>query len=209
MQLELFSNTHALMDLSFVQIGLALVSAFFVLAGYMVVYENPLQSKTELQVVVDSIKSVLSNVDSFWFEQAITWRFESVTIPLSMLVSKDYIQLTSLTNKDQSVLVPVTQKLWIVTSNVSWNNASTCHQLIYNHTGYYGYRDDPCLNESELMMWIDLHWNQDQQQFHQNPWMCSNIDTVVFEKCIIYTQKEIDGKQSIVPSVEFVILRKV
>lgn len=208
MLLELLDNNQALMDLSFVQIGLALVSAFFVLAGYMVVFENPLQSETELQVVANSITSVLSKVDSFWFEDEKICRFETVKKPVSISVSKDYIYLSSLNNDDQSVLVPVTQKVWISSGNVSWLNAARCHQLIYNHTGSYGSKDDPCLNESWIMTWISSQWAQYQQQFHQNPWICSSEETIVFEKCIIYTQKEIDGKQSIVPCVEFIILRK-
>lgn len=209
MLLELFDNTQALMDLSFVQIGLAIVSAFFVLAGYMIVYENPMQSESELQVVAHSIQSVLSNVDSFWFEDEKTYSFETVKHSVSLSFSKDYIHLFSQTNNHQSVLVPVMQKVWIAESNVSWRNASSCHQLIFNHTGSYGSRDDPCLNESEIMSWIDSQWAQYQQKFHQNPWNCSNTDTLVFEKCIVYTQKRIDGKKSVLPSVEFIILRKV
>jgi hypothetical protein len=194
------------MDVSLLQIGLAIVSAFFVFTGYMIVYENPLESDAKIKAVAETIESIVYEVDSFWIEDRRTYVFPTIMDNILLQISPEYIKLSDEKNKQHTLLIPVPQHIWIVDEHVNLDSASSWHQEIYNQTGHYGSRNDPCSDEFSVQTWIDTQWTEYQDQFFRNPYVCTNT-VLNIEKCIIFKEQHINEELCIVPEVEFIILQ--
>lgn len=206
MSLAPFFDDTAIMDISLLQIGLAIVSVFLLIAGYIIVYDNPNQIALEVKTVASHIESVIYEVDSYWYEQEKTIMFPTSTIPMTAHISNDYIVVGSLNNNIKSI-IPVTQRLWIAEEHTPYRNASSWHQEIYKRTGQNGTRIDPCTNETLIQEFISEQWSMYQQQFHEEPFLWSKERMMTLEKCIIFKEIFIQGETRVVPLVEFVILR--
>ncbi len=201
-----FSEDSAIMDVSLLQVGLALISAFLVLAGYLIVYENPNQVAVEIKTVANSIESNVYEVDSYWYEQEKTIVFPTGLLHLTAQISQDYILLHSEEYNNQ-ITIPITQKLWIVDETIPWKTAASFHLELFNQTGRYGSRDDPFTNETILQEWINEQWGDHQQHFHYDPLIWPVDECLTLEKCIVFKEIFFEGEARIVPQVEFVIVR--
>jgi len=197
--LAAFSEDSAIMDISLLQVGLALISAFLVLAGYLIVYENPNQVAVEIKTVANSIQSNVYEVDSYWYEQEKTILFPTSFLHLTAQISQDYI-LLHLEEQNNQITIPITQKLWIVDETVPWRTAASFHLELFNHTGQYGFRDDPFINETLLQEWITEQWDYD-------PLIWPLDERLTLEKCIVFKEIIFKGEEKIIPHVEFVIVR--
>ena len=186
----------------------SIVSAFFVLAGYVIIFENPSQSTTEIRTVAEQIESLLYEVDGYWFEQKKTSLFPQCTLPLRAEISQEFIRVFSLDSSSQKVILPVPQTLWIVTQNSSWNSSNSCHQSLFENTSHFGTRSDPCMNETWVQEWFYTQWNQTQFRFHESPLIWAEKETLTFEKVIIFNVSSVDGEKKSIPLIEFVILRE-
>jgi len=195
------------MDLSFVQIGLAIVSAFFVLASYVIIYENPMQSTSEMQTVASSIKSAYNKVDSYWIEQSSTLLFPDNNLQLTAKISQDYILISSPKSNDR-ITIPITHRLWIVSTNTTLKSADDWHEFMRAKTGYDGTNGDPVKNPKLAEKYISLKWNQSQQHFYQQPLTWSEEEYISLEKCIIFEERTIDEKTESFPCIEFIIIEK-
>jgi hypothetical protein len=204
--LAAFSEDSAIMDISLLQVGLALISAFLVLAGYLIVYENPNQVAVEIKTVANSIQSNVYEVDSYWYEQEKTILFPTSFLHLTAQISQDYILLHSEEQNNQ-ITIPITQKLWIVDETVPWRTAASFHLELFNHTGQYGSRDDPFINETLLQEWITEQWDVHQQHFYYDPLIWPLDERLTLEKCIVFKEIIFKGEEKIIPHVEFVIVR--
>jgi len=193
------------MDLSLLQIGLAISSAFFVFAGYMIVYENPMQSSSEMQTVATSISDLFSKVDSFWIEDSLVHLFPENNLCLQAMISPDYIVVSSNEIASQ-VTIPVTQRLWIVTENTSLND---WHQAMLNFTGSKGTKCDPIKNKSLANELIRSTWNQSQHVYYHSPLIWNENKYITLEKCILYQENEIDEIITVSPMTEFVIIQQI
>ncbi|MDG6218111.1 MAG: hypothetical protein QCI00_01555 [Candidatus Thermoplasmatota archaeon] len=202
-----FFDDTAIMDVSLLHISLAIVSSFLLIAGYLVVYDNPNQISLEVKTVASRIESVFYEVDSYWFEQEKTIMFPTSTIPITAYISNDYILVRS-TNNNIKTIIPVPQRLWIAEEPIiPWRNASSWHQEIFNRTGQYGTRLDPSTNETLIHDFIFEQWRKYQPQFHEEPFLWSKERMVTLEKCIIFKENVLEGETRVVPLVEFVIVR--
>ncbi len=195
------------MDLSFVQIGLAIVSAFFVLAGYVIIYENPMQSNSEIQTVASSIKSWCYEVDSYWIEQSSVHLFPENTLQLNAKISQDYIHISSSGSKEK-ITIPVTQRLWIVSANTTLRSAEDWHEFMLTKTGHRGTNNDPIKNTNLADRFISSKWNQSQQHYYQRPLKWSHGEYISLEKCILFEERLIEDKIKSFAYVEFIIIKK-
>lgn len=205
--LDLLSNDLAVMDVSLVHVGLAIVSAFFVLAGYALIYEQPLQSSAELHAIAEQIESVLYEVDSYWFEQEKTSIFPQNDHSIFAEIGPDFIRLTSAESDYQQIVIPVPQRLWIASRNVSFNSSESCHQLVFNISGHFGTRNDPCVNDILVTTWFSSLWNYSQNRFYTDPILWNDGEAVIVEKCIIFKEIQLNGGMKSVPLIEFLIVR--
>jgi hypothetical protein len=196
----------ALLDVSFLQIGLAIVSAFFVLAGYVIIYENPFQSRTEIRAVAEQIESLLYEVDGYWFEQTKTSMFPECTLPVSAEISQEFVRVSALDSSSKQLVFAVPQTLWIVTENSSWITSESFHRVLFENTGHFGTRSDPCTNKKQVIEWFFNQYNQSQSRFHETPFIWTKGETLTFEKVIIFQISMVNGKIKSVPLIEFVIL---
>jgi hypothetical protein len=196
------------MDLSLLQIGLAIVSAFFVFAGYMIVYENPMQSSSEMQTVATSISDLFSKVDSFWIEDSFVHLLPDNNLCLQARISPDYIVVSSNEIASQ-VTIPVTQRLWIVTENTSLKTANDWHQAMLNFTGSKATEYDPIKNKSLANELLRSTWNQSQNAYYHDPLIWNENKYIRLEKCILYQENEIDEIISVNPMTEFIIIQQI
>ena len=195
------------MDLSFVQIGLAIVSAFFVLAGYVIIYENPMQSTSEIHTVASTIKSVYNEVEGYWIEQSSTQLFPDNTLQLTAKITQDYILISSSKTNDK-ITIPVTQRLWIVSTNTTLKSSDDWHEFMLAKTGCGGTNNDPIKNIRLVDKYISLKWNQSQQHFYQQPLIWSQEEYISLEKCILFEERMIDDENETLPYIEFIIIEK-
>ena len=200
-----FFDDTAIMDVSLLQISLAIVSAFLLIAGYTIVYDNPNQNTLEIKTVASRIESVFYEVDSYWYEQEKTIMFPTSTIPITAYISNDYIVVGSMNNNIKTI-IPVPQRLWIAEEPIPWRNASSWHQELFNRTGQYGTRLDPSTNETLIHDFISEQWSMYQYQFHEEPFLWSKERIVTLEKCIIFKETIVEGETRVVPIVEFIIV---
>ena len=200
-------DKQAIMDLSFVQIGLAIVSAFFVLAGYVIIYENPMQSTSEIQTVAFKIKSWCYKIDSYWIEQSSVHLFPENTLQLNAKISQDHIHISSSESKE-TIIIPITQRLWIVSANTTLRSSEDWHEFLLTKTGCEGTNNDPIKNTNLADKFISLKWNQSQQHYYQRPLKWSHGEYISLEKCIIFEERLIDDKIKSFPYLEFIIIEK-
>lgn len=205
--MDLLSSNHAVMDISIVHVGLAIVSAFFVLAGYTLIYEQPLHSSTEIRAIAEQIESLLYEVDSYWFEQEKTSIFPQNDHSIMAEIGPEFIRLTSVLSEHQQIVIPVPQQLWIATKNGSFNSSENCHQLLLNISGHSCTRFDPCVDENRVTAWFFSQWNHSQKRFHDTPLIWTKGEAMTFEKCIIFKEIQLNDIKKSVPLIEFVIIR--
>jgi len=206
--LVLSSNDFALMDVSFVQVGLAIVSVFFVLVGYVVVYENPLQSSSELETVAEQIQSMISHVDAYWFEQQDSLLFPSCKSRLIAEFSSEFIRVKSLDSSQLQIVKSVPQILWISSENSTLSSTVDFHQELLILFGSTGTRDDPLLNETNVTKWFYSCYNESQYRFHRQPFIWTKGDFITLEKCIIFKKSNDTVSSKHTPLIEFLIIKK-
>lgn len=205
--LDLSRDEGGIMDVSLIHIGLALISAFFILIGYVVIYENPLQTQSELDCIADHIHSMITEVDRYWFEAKETWLFPSTDQHIKVEISPETIRVSMSGSSQYGKIIRLPFLLWIVSTECSWSSSS-CHQLLLHEFGAAGTRTDPLTNKTVVLAFLAEKWNQSQQQFHQLPLIWMKGEEMVFEKCILFEEKKVNGKEKSVSFLEFVIVRK-
>jgi hypothetical protein len=197
------------MDVSFVQVGLAIVSVFFVLVGYTVIYENPLQSSSELNSVANQIESMISHTDAYWLEQQDSLLFPSCSSPLIAEISSEFIRVKSLDSSPFQIVLSVPQILWISSDNSTFSSSVDFHQELAEEFGPAGTREDPFSNEMNITKWFYFLFNKTQYQFYNHPFIWSRGEYVTLEKCIIFgTSSDLKGSE-IIPYIEFLIISKI
>jgi len=195
------------MDISLIQVGLSIITAFFVLAGYMVIYENPQQKELELNTITDRISSMIQYADGYWLEQDTVHQLTQFRIPVSITISPDFIRVDSKADS-LSAMRSIPQNIWIVDEYIHLKTATSFHNQIHNETGQPGSREHPCLNKSKTLDVLDTIWLE-QDRFHLDPFNLSNKDVISLEKCIIFIKENINGEQKTVPFFQFVIIQKI
>jgi alpha-glucosidase (family GH31 glycosyl hydrolase) len=196
----------AIMDISLIQVGLSIITAFFVLSGYMIIYENPQQIRADMKNIAHRVSSIIQEVDGYWLEQVNIHQLPQSTQRALITLSPDFISVGS-DESSVTVTSPVFPRIWIVDENHSLQNATCFHTHIYNETDHYGSRNDPCTNSSLVLDIFKDLWLQ-QKKFHLHPLMFTNKDMLRFEKCIFFNKININGREEIVPFYEFVIIQK-
>ena len=208
MLLVLSCNDFAMMDVSFVQVGLAIVSVFFVILGYVLVYENPLQLSSEIEAVSVQIESMINHVDRYWFEQQDSFLFPSCKSRFIAQISSEFIRVKSLDSSQIQIVKSVPQILWISSENHTLSSSVDFHQEILHLFGSEGTRDDPLLNESNVTEWFYSRYNETQYHFHHHPFIWSKGEYITLEKCIIFKINNNTESSKQIPLIEFLIIKK-
>ena len=200
-------NDDALMDVSFVQAGIAIVSVFFVIVGYVLIYENPLQHSTELETIAEQIQSMISHVDTYWIEQQDSFSFPLCKSRLIAEFSSEFIIVKSLDSPQNQIVKSVPQTLWISLDNRTLSSSEDFHHELLILFGSKGTRDDPLLDNINIIKWFSTCFNETQYRFHQYPFTWCKGDYITLEKCIIFKRNSYLKSSQSIPVIEFLILK--
>lgn len=201
-------NDDAIMDVNIVQGGLAIASVFFVIVGYVLIYENPLQQSTELETIAEQIQSMISHVDTYWIEQQNSFLFPLCKSQLIAEFSSEFIKVKSLNSFQNQIVKSVPQILWISLDNKTLSCSEDFHHELLILFGSKGTRDDPLLSHTNITKWFSTCFNETQFRFHQYPFTWCKGEYITLEKCIIFKKNTyLESSQSI-PAIEFLILKK-
>ena len=206
--MDLCNNDHAIMDVNFVQIGLALASIMFIIAGYMLVYENPLQAASEIESVAEDIESMIAQVDAQWFEHQLVFLFPESYLLLNAEISPDFIRIRSVDSAHQYSLIPIPQMLWICEPDSSLDNADDFHQMIRDQFQHFATREDPCLMSSNVSNWFQNQYHIHHERYHQDPLIWNRGRALSFEKCILFKEVICGKNKRSIPFLEFIIVKE-
>ena len=208
MYLELSTDDQAIMDISFVQVGLSIASIFFLIAGYMIIYDNPLQTSSEIDIVAEEIESIINRVDAQWFEQVSIGLFPESYLGLYAEISHDYICIKMFDDDTYNQVIPLTQTVWICENKTLNTSSIGFHKNIKNRFGHLGTKDDPCVMDKNVTKWFQNEYNKSQKKYDENPFIWTKGSLISFEKCIIFKQVTINEKEKSIPFLEFIMIKK-